>query len=118
MENEVLDNNLNTFGNDPAPKPLPNADAILVLGIVSIVGCFCYGILGIICGIVALVMASTASNLYNLKPEQYTISSYKNMQAGKICAIVGLAISALYFIIAIGMLIFGIATDPYMFDGF
>ncbi|MBS1563194.1 MAG: hypothetical protein JST39_02345, partial [Bacteroidetes bacterium] len=34
----------------PNPQmPLPNATPVLVLGIISIVGCFCYGIVGLIC---------------------------------------------------------------------
>ena len=38
-------------------RPLPNATAVLVLGIIAIVGCFCDGIPGLVCGIIALVLA-------------------------------------------------------------
>ena len=51
---ETLENNFQT------KQPLPNATAVLVLGIISIVGCFCYGIVGLICGIIALILASKA----------------------------------------------------------
>ncbi len=37
-------------------KNLPNSTAVLVLGILSIVGCIFYGIPGIICGIIAIVL--------------------------------------------------------------
>ena len=75
--------------------PLPNATTVLVLGIMSIVACWCFGLVGLIMGIIALVMASKE---YNDNPGQYSESSYKNMQAGKICAIIGTCLSALSFI--------------------
>ena len=81
--------------------PLPNATAVLVLGIISIVGCFCYGIIGLILGIIAIVLAGKAAKLYQANPEMYSESSFKNMKAGKICAIIGLCLSAVYFIIII-----------------
>ena len=39
------------------PRSLPNATATLVLGIVSIVSCWCIGIVGLTCGIIALYLA-------------------------------------------------------------
>ena len=85
-----------------APKVvLPNATVVLVLGIVSIVTCCCYGIIGIICGVIALVMAKSATDLYVSDPEKYTEGSYKNMNAGKICAWIGLSLSVIYLILTI-----------------
>lgn len=101
--------------NNPKQE-LPNATAVLVLGIISIVGCFCYGIVGTICGIIALVMAGKAKALYQSNPDLYTPSSFKNMNAGRICAIVGLSLSALYIIaIIIWLIVFGasLATAPW-----
>jgi len=99
-----------------APKiELPNATVVLVLGILSIIGCCCYGIVGIICGIIAIVMAKSATDLYVSDPGKYTESSYKNMNAGKTCAWIGLILSILYLITSIViMLIYGVAafTDP------
>jgi hypothetical protein len=95
---------------------LPNAGVILALGIISIVGCCCtYGVLGIVCGIIALVMSKSALNLYRSEPTRYTESSYKNVNAGKICAWIGLIPSILYIItMIIFIAVFGIAalTDP------
>ena len=45
-------------------QPLPNATPVLVLGILSIVMCFCYGILGLILGIIALVLSASSKRLY------------------------------------------------------
>lgn len=75
---------------------LPNATPVLVLGIISIIGCFCYGIVGIICGIIALVLAKKDLTRYRQAPEQYTRGSYDNLNAGKVCAIIGLCLSVLF----------------------
>lgn len=81
--------------------PLPNATAVLVLGIVSIVGCFCYSIVGLICSIIALVLASKDMAMYKTSPMKYTPGSYNNLKGGKVCAIIGLSMSILYLIIII-----------------
>lgn len=78
--------------------PLKNATAVLVLGILSILGCFCYGIIGLILAIIALALASKDMKLYAANPEGYTPGSYSNLKAGRICAIIGLVLSCLYFI--------------------
>jgi hypothetical protein len=79
----------------------PNSIGVLVLGILSIVFCWCYGLLSIILGIVALVLASQGEKLYNANPQQYSLASYKNLKAGKICAIIGLSLAALWVIFLI-----------------
>jgi hypothetical protein len=80
---------------------LPNSSVILVLGIISIIGCCCYGIVGVICGIIAWVMANSAQKLYQENPEHYTKSSLQNVNAGKICGIIGIIASVLYAILII-----------------
>jgi hypothetical protein len=82
-------------------QPLPNSTAVLVLGIISIIGCFCYGIVGLACGIIALVLGNKALRLYAENPSAYTQGSYSNSKAGRICAIIGLSLSALYLIVVI-----------------
>ncbi|KIA91378.1 hypothetical protein OC25_22095 [Pedobacter kyungheensis] len=93
---------------------LPNSTAALVLGILSIPGCCCYG-LGLIFGIVAWVLAAGDIKKYRLNPNLYAISSYKNTKAGKVCAIIGSILSLLYIICIILMIaVFGWAAlrDP------
>lgn len=87
------------------PVPLPNSTAVLVLGIISIVGCFCYGIVGLVCGIIALVLASKSLKDYNANPQGFTPSSFSNLKAGRVCAIIGLSLSSFYFVYFIVMLI-------------
>lgn len=77
-------------------QKLPNATLILVFGIVSIVTCCCYGIIGLIFGIIAIVMAKKATALYLENPEQYT--GYSNVKTGKILALVGIILNVIYLI--------------------
>ncbi|MCW8980438.1 MULTISPECIES: CCC motif membrane protein [Altibacter] len=85
-------------------QKLPNATLILVFGIVSIVTCCCYGVLGLIFGIIAIVMAKKATAVYMANPEQYT--GYQNVKTGKILAIIGIVLNAIY----LGYVIFLFAT--------
>ena len=88
-------------------QTLPNSTLILVFGILSIVTCCCYGILGLIFGIVALVMAKKAKQQYLAEPVLYT--GYNNVKTGRILAIIGIILSAIYLILAIiGLAFYGI----------
>lgn len=113
MENQGTPNqeNINKqfeqqFGSQFGQQQLPNAVAVLVLGIISIVGCFCYGIVGIICGIIAIVLASKDMKLFNANPGTYSEASLKNLKAGKVCAIIGLCLSAVYLLLLICYIVF------------
>ena len=83
---------------DYQKQSLPNSTGALVLGIISIPTCFCYGFVGMACGIIALVLASKGSKLYKEFPENYTLSSYNNLNAGRICGIVGVSLSGIYLL--------------------
>lgn len=90
-------------------KTLPNSSAVLVLGIVSIVLCWCHGIIGLIIAIVALVLANRDLALYNQSPESYTQSSYSNIKSGRTIAIIGLVLAGLFlFFLVIGLLFLGL----------
>lgn len=78
---------------------LPNSTLILVFGILSIVTCCCYGILGLIFGIVALVLARKAQEEYTANPDIY--KGYDNVKTGRILAIIGIILSVLYLILNI-----------------
>ena len=84
--------------NHTVQPDLPNSTTTLVLGILSIVICWCYGIVGAILGIIGLVMGNKAIALYKQSPGVYSEASYKNVNAGRICSIIGLAMSALLII--------------------
>jgi len=105
----------NTSIFDGQKEALPNATAVLVLGIISIVSCWCYGLIGIICGIIALVIGSKDMARYRLQPDKYIPSSYKNLKAGRVCAIIGLSLSAIYFVLIIVVIaVIGISGLTHM----
>jgi hypothetical protein len=87
-------------------QPLPNATAALVLGIISLVGIFCYGIVGLTCGIIGLVLANKDRALYRAAPELYNPSSYSTSQAGRVCSIIGIVLSGVFLLFIIVYLIF------------
>jgi len=74
-------------------QPIPNGTLVLVMGILSIIGCCCYGLPGLIFGIVAVVLAGKATKIYNEAPETY--SGFGNVKAGKIMGIIGAILSVL-----------------------
>ena len=108
MDQEPID-------NDPIDNgfliDVPNATGVLVLGILSIPGCCCLGGLGgIAMGIIALVMANKAQELYTADPGRYKEASYKNVQAGKITAIIGVSLSALAMVGTVVRVFMGFAS--------
>lgn len=106
--NDLLDpsSSTNSYYNN---KPLPNATATLVLGICSIVGCLFYGVPGLVCGIIALVLHKKDKAMYQTDPQAFEMS-FKNAKAGYICAIIGTSLSALYFVIALFIFVFAIGS--------
>jgi uncharacterized membrane protein len=94
-------------------QSLPNATAVLVLGILSLLTCICYGLPGIICGIIALILYAKDKKLYMANPSLY--SNYSNLNTGRILAIIGLVLSVLwiaYMIFIITLIGFDALTDP------
>ncbi len=86
-------------------QKLTNANPVLILGIISIITCCCYGI-GLILGIIALVIAKKDIQIYKENPELY--SNYSSLNTGRILAIIGIVLSALMILLIILMIsIFG-----------
>ncbi len=110
MENQSTTNNarpvMSPQSSGNMNQNLPNSTGILVMGILSIVFCWCWGIIGIALGIISLVLACKATKLYAEHPELYSEGSFKNMKAGKVCAIIGLCLSGLYVMAIIVYLVF------------
>lgn len=109
------------FGNRGSLQPvgleqLPEANAVLVLGILSLVAAFFYGIFGLVLSIIALALATKPMRLYRTDPQRFSKSSYNNLNAGRICAIVGLTISLiiiLVVVVVVGVLVGSMAMDSY-----
>jgi len=118
-ENLDIQNQATPDQNPVQKIPVPNATAVLVLGIFAIVTSWCCGFIafvGLTLGIIALVLASKAQAQYYEAPEKYTESSAKNLNAGKICAIIGIVISGLLIMIGIIYLIVVGATLGTLFS--
>lgn len=90
-------------------KALPNSTLILILGILSIVTCCCYGIPGLILGGITLFLASKATKLYNENPEMYT--GYSNVKTGKILGIIGIVFGILSFLYLLFVVGFSAAAE-------
>lgn len=100
--------------NQQAPMPsntpyfdgnLPNANATLVLGIISIATCWMYAIPGIVCGIIAIVLHKKNKAIYLTDPQMFQ-RSFKNSTTGNTCAIIGLSLSILFILLLVGYMIF------------
>ena len=96
--------------------PLPNSSTVLVLGIVSIVLCWCHGIIGLILAIIALVLANKDLALYSQNPELYTQSSYNNLKSGRTIAIIGLVLAGLFFLLIVSLLFMGLNFALFPWD--
>lgn len=91
----------NSNNTNRVPEDLPNSTAILVLGILSIIF---VGLIGIILAIIALSMSRNARHAYEDYPGDYTEASYSRVNAGRICAIIGLSLVAILILIVLVIL--------------
>ncbi len=57
--------------------------------------------MGVVLGILAVTMSSKATRLYEADPKAYTENSFKNVNAGKICGIIGLCVNGLMILVGI-----------------
>jgi len=110
MENTQNYNQSPQGGNPIPPQPnngpqgfqeLPNATTTLVMGILSIAGCWLYGVISVVLAIIGLSMGSKGKKLYAQNPGLYTESSYKNLKAGHTMSLIGLILSSFWILIII-----------------
>lgn len=93
------------FNNFEKKEKLPNQQAVMILGIVSYIGCCCTsGILGLILSGIGLYLAKKSENLYNANPERYTLGS---LNTGKIINLIALILSVLTVVYSIYMKVTG-----------
>jgi M penetrans paralogue family 26 len=92
-------------------RPLPNASACLILGIMSVVlGC---GILGLVLGIIGLVISKDAKDLYLQDPDSYT--GYGNLNAGRILSTLGIVIGAISILWLVFWIVIGASILENLF---
>jgi uncharacterized membrane protein len=86
-------------------KKLPYASTVLTLGIISCFGMFCFGIVGLIMGIIAIIFYRIDKNRYQKDPLNYSNESFKMLNSGRVLAIIGLVLSSLFvFLILIAII--------------
>ena len=85
-------------------QELPNSTLILIMGILSIVGCCCYGAVGLIFGIVAVILSKKSIEIYQSNPELYL--GYQNVKTGRVLGIIGIVLSAIVVLSWLVALIF------------
>jgi M penetrans paralogue family 26 len=81
-------------------KRLPNATLTIIFGLLSIMTCFLFGIVGLIFGIVTLVVSKKDLALLKENPKLYSNGSTIIM--GRVLAVIGITISTIY----LGFIIF------------
>lgn len=94
---------------------LPNSTAALVLGILSIITCCCYGVIGLPLGIIALVLGNKAMKIYHEAPENF--KGEGNAKIGRILGIVGIVINVIfigYLIWVISLIGWDALQDPQL----
>lgn len=93
-------------------RPLPNATAVLVLGILSLIfWCF----IGLVLGIIGLVISKEGKELYDKDPQDYT--SYGSLNAGRVLCIIGIVLNGIGMAVLL-IWIFVIAGIAGSFAGF
>lgn len=80
-------------------QKLPNATLILVFGIISIVTCCCYGVIGLVFGVIGLILANKALKLYAENPEIY--EGVQNVKTGRILSIIGIVLNVIYLLMSL-----------------
>jgi M penetrans paralogue family 26 len=94
----------------PHKNDLPNGNIVLAFGIISILSCFCYGFIGLIFGILALVLSNKDLKLYRYNPEKFTETSLQNVNAGRVCGIIGLCLSGIVTLFLVAMFVISIIS--------
>jgi len=90
--------------NTITQRKLPNGTAVLVLGILSILTCIFYGIIGLTMAIIALVLYHKDLKKYLENPELY--KNFANLSLGRVFAIIGLCLNSLSLIFYVYMIAF------------
>lgn len=85
-------------------QKLPNANTILILSILSVLTCCCYGVVGIVLAVVALQKAKKEEQLYFENPELY--QNYGTLTAARFISFIGITLSSIYLAFTIYLWVF------------
>lgn len=90
------------FSNFEVKEKLPNATPAIVLGVLSIITCFCYGIISIILGGIGFYLANKDIKAANQNPDRYL--NLSNVKTGKVLCIIGIVLGVLYLVLLAWMI--------------
>jgi hypothetical protein len=90
---------MNYKSKNSIKKNLPYDGLALVLGIISLFGCFCLGFIGLIAGISSLMIYKSQKKKYLQNPADYLDSSLKRLGLARFLAIAGTSLSSLFLLI-------------------
>jgi hypothetical protein len=79
------------------------AVASMVLGIVGLVTCFSYGVIGMPCSILAVVFARKAE--LAVQAGHAPVTSLGMAKAGRVCGWIGIAVNAIALLVVVGYFI-------------
>jgi hypothetical protein len=99
----------------PQAGQLKNAVGALVLGILSILTCMCYGVIGLILAIIGLVISKQDNQLVKDNPDVMYMNAGA-LKAGRILCIIGLVFNILMIIYFVVILLVIGTEDPQVFD--
>jgi hypothetical protein len=68
-------------------------------------------------GIIALILANKDRKLYNINPSAYSKNSFNNSNAGRICAIIGTILSAIFVLFILGFIVL-IGSNTELLEAF
>ncbi|HSD14026.1 MAG TPA: CCC motif membrane protein [Flavobacterium sp.] len=89
------------FDNFDVQEKLPNATPAIILGVLSIICCLCYGF-GAILGGIGLFLTNRDIKTYNGNPNRY--SNLSNVKTGKVLCIIGIVLGLLWLALVIWMI--------------
>jgi|GEM_PF-797649 len=96
-----------TPGQTIYKQALPNAQTILILGILSLVFMLCCGAIGLTLAIIAAVLGSQGKKLYAMEMEKYTAESYNQLKAGYTMAWISIGLNIASSILLIILIVTG-----------
>lgn len=92
---------LDTQAKSELKLPIPHCKFILTLGILSIfTSCCSNGVLGLLLSVIAIIMANKSQKEYNNNSDIYDENTLGKIKTGRTCAIIGLIMGVIIFVIA------------------
>lgn len=87
-------------------ETLPNANLALALSIISLLTCCCFGVLGFVLALIALVLSNKDLRQYQSDPTRYAPNSYSNLSSAHVLSIISLVLNSAMLLLMVLKMIF------------